>query len=128
MDWTAIISGAISGGLIAGVVSLLLPSVQWRIEQRRERLKERKEFINNIRRVIADVESDWMESPEYRRLEGLIMGSAALRLLAISSQIPMLEKAINSDDAEERISDLMDEAEKILHFEITKLEQKWKII
>ena len=54
MDWSAIISGAISGGLISGLVTLFLPGIQWGIEKEKKRLENRREIISEHKRKISN--------------------------------------------------------------------------
>lgn len=55
MDWNTILTGAISGGLIGGLVNLILPSIKWRYERKKILFDDRRKLIAEVREELSKV-------------------------------------------------------------------------
>lgn len=53
-DWESIISGAVSGGAIGGLVTLITPWSIWGVEKKRKLVDARKNRIRNWRSLILN--------------------------------------------------------------------------
>lgn len=124
LDLTVILTSAVVAAIVSVIGNVILKRVEWGIEQRRERLKERKEFITEIRKVITSDE-DWMKAPVYHSFKQMIKDEVGEELRKIVQKIDMLNGVENSQDAR---SILLNDGRNLLHIEITRLQKEWKLI
>jgi len=118
IEWTPIIVATISG-LGAGVVgSLIAPWAQWKIEEVRERVKSRRDFIESCRKLISCIPSDqFRETTEYARLRPYLSNDIIER---IENDTLYVQKGGRGKGVNNFVPKL--------HDEVTALEKKWKLV
>jgi uncharacterized protein YnzC (UPF0291/DUF896 family) len=125
LELTPIIVASITG-LGAGIIgSLVAPWAQWKIEEVRERTKERRKFLKSCRTLVsAELEkrdvfnSHITQSVEYSKLREFLSPELIKKIentTTINTQIGGRGKGINN-------------ITPVLLDEINKLEKKWKLI
>lgn len=133
VDWTVILTAAISGGLFGSLTNLLLPSMQWRIELKREIRKERKDFINKSFEMLTMRLVEMIDTSNFQKLLSIMPDESTelIHKMLDNFNVNFLEShesEINDKSLIEDGDQLLDDIKAICAAEIYRLQKKWKLI
>jgi hypothetical protein len=118
-DWTAIISGAVSGSIFGSAASLVSPWVNWGVEKRRLRRESRVKLISTWRLSVMNAEStdDFRDSAGYASMRPYLLRSIIEHVEGDTITIKNGGRGAGVDNFKPTLYD-----------EITRIEKYWKLV